>query len=83
MQLELYKASVAAWDGNHAATAMRAAVSEAVKANSAADLAKAGAALDAKLLAVGGAAAGGRRGPGGGGFRRGGGPLPPRRVTQV
>jgi len=75
-QTHLYTCIKAAWDGSHAVTLMRAAIADATRGNTSADVTKAVTDLTTKLNAIGGAAGGGRRGPGGGGFR-GGGPAGP------
>ena len=74
LQMKIDAGAREAWDGYHQVTAMRAALASALK-SSAAEIADAAKAFDAKLQAVGGTAGGGRRGGGGGG--RGGPPVPP------
>lgn len=81
-QVKLYDGVQVAWDASHQVTTLRAAITAATKGSTIAEVTKAAAAIDAKLLGIGGAApTGGRRG-GGGGFR-GGGPAGPPTFTSL
>lgn len=81
-QVKLYNGVKEAWAANHAVAAMRAAITEATRGSKSADVTKAAAAIDAKLVTIGGAAGGRGRGGGGGGFR-GGAPAGPPSFSSV
>jgi hypothetical protein len=80
LQMKLYDGAKEAWEAMRQATAMKATAADAVKANSAPDLATAATAFQEKLTAIAGASGGGGRrgfgGGGGGGFGGGGGGAP-------
>jgi len=82
-QAALYNGVKQAWDGSHAVTLMRAAITGATRTSTADEVTKAVAALNTKLTAIGGTVGGGRRGPGGGGGFRGGGPAGPPTFSSV